>query len=172
MLTAHLQARRIRLLPADDEDRASAYKRLSGGEPPTDVNAQFTIERRDTGEVVGFGSLGHLDTARGRVQVDVLTDPERTENGLGLEATVLVINAAFAMWDVDRAYFSARGELAESLGSMPTMITPEPHVPEHLQKRATADTAVLAVHREQWLKYGTKFLERLITRPTDDRKGH
>ncbi|WP_188193706.1 GNAT family N-acetyltransferase [Nonomuraea sp. SYSU D8015] len=133
---------------------------------PVKIAALFFVVRSDTEEKIGFGSISHLDTELGQIRIDVIADPDRTEFGISLEATMLVVNYAFATWDVGKIYFCATPRNFETLSMFPAMIMEEPEPPAYLRESGTEHgLRVLSIHRDRWEKYGTRFLDRLVKSP-------
>lgn len=183
MLIPHVMTRRTSLVPVDPVVAGPEMRRVldreglgrlpdldaflaTSTDDPAQTAAQFFIVRADTEDKVGFASMTHLDTALGQVRVDVVTDPLRTEFGISLEATMLVVNHAFATWDIGKIYFCATPRNFDTLAAFPAMITEEAEPPAQLRDLGTAHSLqVLSIHRDRWEKYGTRFLDRLVKSP-------
>ncbi|MFG3440074.1 GNAT family N-acetyltransferase [Nonomuraea sp. NPDC047897] len=183
MLIPHVITRRTTLVPVDPVVAGPDVRRVldseglarlpdleaflaTGTDDAAETAAQFFVVRTDTGDKVGFASMTHLDTALGQVRVDVVTDPLRTGFGISLEATMLVVNYAFATWEIGKIYFCATPRNFDTLAAFPAMITEEVEPPAQVRDLGTAHgLRVLSIHRDRWEKYGTRFLDRLVKSP-------
>ncbi|MFB9968294.1 GNAT family N-acetyltransferase [Sinosporangium siamense] len=178
MLFPHVKTGRTLLRPADPPDGVTVYEllqkagleNLSSAElfammHLSDISAKFMVERRENGRTVGFASLHHLDQAGGHVQASVVTDESAASDGTAEEATMLVVNYAFAMWNIRKVYFwtADTGFEARSAFLKPAH---EATLSEHLYDRGQLrDLYISAVYREQWVPEGPRTLARLVQTP-------
>ncbi|MFC4534473.1 GNAT family N-acetyltransferase [Sphaerisporangium dianthi] len=161
-----LESRRVRLRPAGADDGVVLYRillRLGLSTLPTQeaflsefaghAAAQFRIERRDTGEVVGFSSLHELDPA-GHVDLGVYTDPAKILPGLGAEAGILTINYAFATWNIHKVYIRTTRASIPSMGLSINLLAEEGVLRDHLYFQGTLwDLHIFAMYREKWMEF-------------------
>ncbi|MEU6152189.1 GNAT family protein [Actinosynnema sp. NPDC047251] len=109
-----MRARRVELRPGVAADGLLFYQLLLrvGVEnlpPPARVAGQFfdnsaalfRIQRRGSGEVIGYATLRELGQA-GHVRLAVYVEKDKSRHGVSGEALYLVVNYAFAAYDVDR----------------------------------------------------------------------
>lgn len=137
----HTMSRRVVLKPATDSDHAGFLQTLMrtgiesvrpAGTPAVSLarrcDAAFLVTLRGTGDSIGFGTLHGLDPA-GHIRCGIYLDPRRSRFGVGAEAVHLLVNYAFAAFNVSRvltqtteASFSAFGLSTEDSriqGSLP-----------------------------------------------------
>jgi RimJ/RimL family protein N-acetyltransferase len=176
MLHPHLETIRTRLRPAADEDVPRLYEvlaKLGLHSLPTPeefarsynqgVEAQFAIQVRRSGEVIGFSSLQQLNRA-GHIQIGIFTDPGESRFGVGAEAMMLTVNYGFAAWEqVRKIYFSTTEASLPGLGRGISLIPREAVLPEHLFFQGRLwDVHFYAITRQAWLESGAHIVERLV----------
>ncbi|WP_188193694.1 GNAT family N-acetyltransferase [Nonomuraea sp. SYSU D8015] len=176
MLHPHLETVRTRLRPAAEEDVPRLYDvllRLGLHSLPNPeafarqhgqgVDAQFAIELKRNGEIIGFSSLQHLSPA-GHIQIGIFTDPELSRLGAGAEAMMLTVNYGFAKWEqVRKVYFSTTEASLPSLGRGMSLIPREAVLPEHLFFQGKLwDVHFYAITRDAWLESGAHIVNRLV----------
>jgi RimJ/RimL family protein N-acetyltransferase len=176
-LTPHLQTRRVALRPAGPEAGRTVYGFLSDfgttalGDPDTfaaailaDVNALFTVRLRRSDTVIGFAMLQKFRPGR-HVEVGVYTDDDLTPLGAGAEATLLLVNYAFAALGVRKVYSVTTEHSREGFGVAFADEHREALLPGHFYFQGELwDAHYYAVTRDEWLAGGSRFLEQL-TRP-------
>ncbi|MEU4806645.1 GNAT family protein [Actinosynnema sp. NPDC023587] len=165
MLHPHVKSRRVRLRPTTADDSATFYRTLlhAGVEslPPraaieqefAHLDALFLLERRDTGEVIGYSTL-HGHNPAGHIEIGLYTDTTRARHGVGGEGLVLTMNYGFAVYDVGKmivrtteASFSGIGEEFDAEGR-------EGVLPDHLYFRGGLwDLHCFAMRRAEWEEY-------------------
>jgi hypothetical protein len=184
VLTPYVATRRITLIPVDPPLEGAAIRALLAEDDlaePDDVDVfqhtfpgdgqadttQFLIHRPDIERTVGFAALSELDLDRGGIQVHVLAKAVTTPHGMGLEATVLLVNYAFAVWPIEQVYFPVRAKKAGHF-NLPAIISENAVLPDHLRRqKPSPELKVFSIHRDPWLKYGTKLLARLQRSPSE-----
>lgn len=135
-----------------------------------EVSAQFTVERQDTEQVVGYVSFHHLDLSGRHVRASFLTDPATAGNGVGAEVILMTINYAFAMWNVRKIYFWTVEPDFQILHTPFDSNHKEATLPEHLYDRgALRDVHIHAVYREYWEEHGADLLNKLVQSPLERR---
>lgn len=135
-----------------------------------EVSAQFTVERQDTDQVVGYVSFHHLDLSGRHVRASFLTDPATAGNGVGAEVILLTINYAFAMWNVRKIYFWTVEPDFKILHTSYDSDHKEATLPEHLYDRGELrDVHIYAVYREYWEEHGADLLNKLVQSPLERR---
>ncbi|GLU50020.1 hypothetical protein [Nocardiopsis ansamitocini] len=137
-------------------------------EEPDDVAAQFLIASTVNDSVVGFCSFSRVGAGGSLMQIDVLMDPETGALGITLEANVLLVNYAFAQWEVDRVCFWSAEEDSEMFGANRAIIREEKILPEGIRNPLENKSARLfVIDRSYWEKYGARFLKWLVRIPAD-----
>jgi RimJ/RimL family protein N-acetyltransferase len=177
VLYPYVESKRILLRPATAQDGPQIYEilfRAGRSALPTldvfmqnfakGVAAQFLVERRDTGEIIGHTSLSDLSVA-GHVRLDVHTDAEAVE-GIVADAAALTINFAFAMWRIRKLYFHTHETSLSGLGfegEYASAAREEAVFPNHLYFQGKLwDMHVFAIYRDQWDVHGTEYLKEFV----------
>ena len=133
-----------------------------------EVSAQFTVERRDTGQTVGFVSFHHLDLSGQHVRASFRTDPALAGNDLAAEVILMTINYAFASWNIRKIYFWTTDTDLQSFPTAFSSTHREATLPEHLYDRgALQDVHIYATYREQWEEHGAALLDKLAQSPLE-----
>ncbi|MCK7624198.1 GNAT family N-acetyltransferase [Streptomyces sp. RS10V-4] len=177
MLFPHTETRRVALRPAGPEDAPEAYQILfrlgTAGLPVLDtytknfgagLSACFLVHRKDTGEVVGLGTVSD-PTPAGHVRIEVhLAGPENAE--LAGEVHALTANFAFAMWRVRKVYIHRTSPDAGALGFGPdhsAMVRAEAVLPDHTYFHGRLwDVHIFAIHRDDWNAHGVALLKQIV----------
>jgi RimJ/RimL family protein N-acetyltransferase len=177
VLYPYVESKRILLRPATAQDGPKVYEILfragRSALPTLDVfmqsfakgaAAQFLVERRDTGDIVGYTSLTDLSVA-GHVRLDVHADAETLE-GIVSDAAALTINFAFAMWRIRKLYFHTHETGLSGLGfdgDYAAAVREEAVFPDHLYFQGKLwDMHVFAIYRDKWDVHGTEFLSEIV----------
>lgn len=177
MLYPYVESKRILLRPATAQDGPRVYEILfQGGRvalPTLDeftgnftkgVAAQFLVERRDTGEIVGYTALRDQSVA-GHVRLEVHTNGEPME-GIVTDSAALTINFAFAMWRIRKVYFQTHETSLSCLGfdgDYASAAAEEAVFPDYLYFQGKLwDMHVFAIYRAQWDVHGTEFLKEIV----------
>ena len=177
VLTPHLQTRRIALRPAGDESAHAVYRFLTDfgtspiGDPDRfaatvlgDVDALFTVHLRRSDEAVGFAMLQKFRAGR-HVEVGVYTDDDETPLGGGAEATLLLVNYAFAALRVRKVYSITTEHSRDGFGVAFSDDHREALLPGHFYFQGRLwDAHWYAVRYEDWISGGAQFLEQLVQR--------
>ena len=175
MLFPYVQTKRTTIRPTHAPDAVAVYDTLRSagvGSLPSleaftrrhgeNIAAQFLVEQR--GEIAGISSLHHLDQNSRHVRLDLLLDPDRARHGVGVEATLLATNYAFAMWNLRKVYFWA--DTATPVGFNPhqPLVKLEATLPQHIDNGGDglSDAYVFALYRDQWDEHGYPMLQRLV----------
>ncbi|MBP2473513.1 hypothetical protein JOF53_002385 [Crossiella equi] len=125
------------------------------------VAAQFLV--RQGHEVAGVSTLCARDANAGHVRAEVLLDPARARDGVAMEAVLLTVNYAFAMWQVRKVYFHSPEDMPLDFGVNSVMVRKEGVLPAHLLVDGEpADLHVFALHRAEWEEFGVPLLRRLV----------
>jgi RimJ/RimL family protein N-acetyltransferase len=127
------------------------------------VAAYFLIERRDTGEVVGFSELVELNPA-GHVRAAVHTGASRDE-GIAADAVTLTVNFAFANWRIRKVYLRTSEPDPASLGlaNHAALVRKEGVFPDYLFfQGALWDMHVYSIARQTWDVHGTELLNEIV----------
>ncbi|MBB5958548.1 hypothetical protein FHS29_005156 [Saccharothrix tamanrassetensis] len=108
-----MRARRVELRPGTADDGPRFYQTLlrvgveSLPAPGAfrkqflgNLQAMFRIQRHGSDEVIGFATLRELGQAR-HIRLAVYVEKDRGRNGVSGEALYLVVNYAFATYNVD-----------------------------------------------------------------------
>lgn len=177
-LAAHLETRRARLCPADEDAAPLIYSYLMRlgmhSLPPLDMFAShfmdqmfamFTIELTKTGQTIGFAALQDESSA-GHIDAGIYTDPDCTPRGVGAEAVTLLVNYAFAASGSIRKVFSRSTEASrDGFGIAFDVGLREATLPEHMFFAGRLwDVHVFSVSREDWIQGGARFLRDLLPR--------
>lgn len=174
-LTPHLRTRRVALRPAGPESGRTVYRFLTDfgttalGDPDTfaaaivgDVNAWFTIHVVKRDQPVGFAMLQKLRPGR-HVEVGIYTDDDQTPLGAGAEATMLLVNYAFAAFDVHKVYSVTTENSRDGFGVAFDSERLEAVLRDHFYFQGRLwDAYHYAVGREDWCDGGAQFVERLV----------
>ncbi|NRQ31672.1 GNAT family N-acetyltransferase [Nonomuraea sp. NN258] len=191
MLFPHVKTRRTALCPPAVEPGHSVYGLLQEagvGDLPapevftslhaSDTVAEFLVQRCDTGRTVGYASLHHLDQAAQHVQASVVGGPAsdldppaaKAINGLLTEATMLIVNYAFAMWNLRKIYFWTVGVSLEAHRAT-LQAVPEATLSDFVhQQGQLLDVHISALYRHKWEKDGPTLLRRLVLDPAARRR--
>ncbi len=179
MIYPHATSRRIVLQPATAQDSALFLKTLlrTGLEsfrPAASavgmfriLNAAFLVTHRHSRMVLGFSTLHGLDPA-GHIRCGIYLDPQKARLGVGAEATQLLINYAFASFNVDRviaqtteASFSAFGLTVD--GELEREV-----LPEHLYFRGQLwDLHTFQMRRSDWEAHIERTPGGILPEPLD-----
>lgn len=175
MLFPYVRTKRTTLRPMHASDAVAAYDTLRaagvGALPRLEaftrrhgenIAAQFLVEQR--GEVAGISSLHHLDQNSRHVRFDLLVDPDRARHGVGVEATLLTTNYAFAMWNLRKVYFWADTATPAGFNPNQPLVKLEATLPQHIDNGdgEPSDAYVFALYRDQWDQHGFPMLQRLV----------
>ena len=177
MLFPHSESKRIILNPTAAEDAPLVYDillRLGRSTLPAldvfkrtftrGVDAQFLVQSRDSGEVVGVTTLSEQEPA-GHVQVAVHINAEQPVE-IAADAAVLTVNFAFAMWRLRKVYFQTHEADLSSLGftgDHAAMVKAEAVLPGHMFFQGRIwDMHVHAIYRDQWDEHGTELLKKIV----------
>lgn len=184
VLFPHTKTRRTLLRHANPPDGITVHDLLLKAElndlPTADVfgtlytkevSSQFTVERRDTGQIVGFISFHHLDLSGQHVRASFFTDLSKAGKDLGAEVILMTVNYAFAMWNIRKIYFWTTETDLESFRTAFSSTYKEATLPEHLYDHgALQDVHIYATYREQWEEHGADLLNKLARSPLDRRE--
>ncbi|MGI5271940.1 GNAT family N-acetyltransferase [Nonomuraea sp. CA-218870] len=171
----HLQSRRIRLRPAGARDSIKLYELLLGLglntlPSPDDfvsafgrgVTASFLVETPG-GDFLGFCSLHGMSPAGHHVEGGIYMSPENSANGVGAEASLLMINYAFAMWNVRKVYFQTTEASLSAIGGDLKVSHKEGILSGHQYFSGQHwDVHVFAIYREEWDQFCAHAVERLV----------
>lgn len=160
--TAALHAAVARLVPDGGDDAAVFLGTLP--EHADAVSAQFTVHRADVGAEIGLACLSDCGAADA-IQANLLLNPASAPYGMGLEATVLLLDHAFASWPVRLVRFPVPAVRAKNF-SLPAIIS-ENTPPPHDRRELPCELKVFSIHRAPWEKFGTQLLTRLRRGPSD-----
>ena len=175
VLTPHLRTRRVMLRPAGPEAGRTVYHFLTDfgttalGDPETfaaaiggDVNAWFTIHVSKVEGPVGFAMLQKLRPGR-HVEVGIYTDDKKTPLGAGAEATMLLVNYAFAAFAVHKVYSVTTENSRDGFGVAFAAERLEAVLRDHFFFQGQLwDAYHYAVGRDEWCAGGAQFVERLV----------
>jgi RimJ/RimL family protein N-acetyltransferase len=129
------------------------------------LDAAFLVRRRDSATVLGFSTLHGLDPA-GHIRCGIYLDPVRARMGVGSEAIHLLLNYAFAMFNIDKviaqtteASFSAFGLTLGGTGIRAVL-------DDHLYFRGQLwDLHTFQIERAEWEKHVDEDLDGILPEP-------
>ncbi|GAB3078321.1 GNAT family N-acetyltransferase [Nocardioides zeae] len=176
-LTPHLRTRRVSLRQGGHDVGRTVYRFLTAfgttalGDPDVfargitaDVSALFTVHVGRDEDPVGFAMLQNLRTGR-HVEVGIYTDAERTPLGAGAEATLLVVNYAFAALGVRKVWSVTTEHSSSDFGVAFADERREAVIPDHFWFQGRHwDAHWYSMERDSWSAEGAPFLERLTPR--------
>lgn len=166
-----LEARRVRLRPFMVEDLDWFYAlmldpavnrrfRWGGATPhPEEVAGaawdglcQFAVERRRTGEPIGFATLFAADMRHGFASAAVLVAPHARRWAEGLEGFALLVDYAFRTWPLRKVYSEVLDEsYAQFRSGADRFFTVEGCKRAHqFADGRYQDLYTLAIHRDTW----------------------
>ncbi|MET7395847.1 GNAT family protein [Dactylosporangium sp. NPDC005572] len=177
MIFPHTVSRRVELRPASMRDHSLFLDTLlrTGLEsfrPAATtagmfriLDAAFLVCRRDGEEVLGFSTLHGLDPA-GHIRCGIYLDRSRARLGIGSEAIHLLLNYAFAMFNVEKvvaqtteASFSAFG-LTLGGSQIRSVLS------DHLYFRGTLwDLHTFQIERHEWERHVDDNLGNILPEP-------
>jgi hypothetical protein len=181
----HTVSRRIVLHPATAADQARfAQARLrtgiesfrpggpAGRSPagPTRLyNAAFIVSRRagrsEPETELGFATLHALDEA-GHLRCGIYLDPGQTRLGIGSEALHLVINYAFATFNVDRVIAQTTEASFDVFGITPEDRQDEDILTDYLFFRGQLwDLHTIRINRDGWPEYLEQDMGAMLPSP-------
>lgn len=176
MLFPHTTSRRITLDPAGAADLTEFRQTLlrTGLEsvrvarvPAAALarcQAAFQIVRRRNDQVVGFSTLHALDPA-GHIRCGIYLEPQHARLGVGSEAVHLLINYAFASFDIERVVTQTTEASFAAFGLTTEDGIPEATLREHLYFRGRLwDLHGGVVLRSSWEEYIDNSLEGILPR--------
>lgn len=131
-----------------------------------DLAAHFIIQQLRDNADVGFAGLAELSPA-GHCELGLYTDLRKADIGIGAEATLLLLNYAFATWRVRKVYMrTTDAAIGFFGGTLATMCRREAVLKEHQYFRGRLwDIYLYAVHRTDWDERGAQIVERLVAGP-------
>lgn len=135
-----------------------------------DLAAHFAIQQRRNEVDVGFGNLFELSPA-GHIEVGLYTDLTKADVGIGAEATLLLINYAFATWRVRKVYARTTDAALRFFGgTLGSIARREAVLPEHQYFRGLLwDIYIYAIYRADWEARGRDVIQRLVASPGSER---
>ncbi|MGF1646451.1 MAG: GNAT family N-acetyltransferase [Kineosporiaceae bacterium] len=126
----------------------------------------FVVELSGRDEAIGFAMLQNHSPA-GHVEVGIYTDDSRSPVGAGAEATVLLINYAFAALEVLKVYAVTTELSRGGFGVAFTAGVREATLPDHFYFHGRLwDAYYYAVTLDEWLRVGIPFVDRLTSAPS------
>ena len=123
----------------------------------------FAVTRRNDDTVVGYTVLADPDPA-GHIRFASWMAPE--DRAAGTEAALLTVNYAFAMWPLRKVYVhvtdASPDHLGQALGAIARL---EAVLSDYEFFGGQAwDVRILAIYRDDWLRYGGPLVDRLVLR--------
>src|SRR5690606_11398436 len=126
------------------------------------MNASFLVENTG-GDYLGFCSLQGLSPAGHHIEGGIYLSPEASSNGIGAEASLLLINYAFAMWNVRKVYFRTTEASLSSIGGDLKVSQKEGILSGHQYFSGKHwDEHVFAIYRDEWDEFCAQAVERLV----------
>ncbi|MFC4534471.1 hypothetical protein [Sphaerisporangium dianthi] len=184
MLFPHIQSPGVELQPVSAADGEKVYELLiqygAGGLPTLEAfrrnnaggaMAQFLVHGRAEERTVGVATLRDFNPA-GHIKADI-----RVSTAHGPETTALVLNYAFAMWNLRKVYVHATEADHEAAGLADPLISPllrrEALLPRHVFARGRHwNLSVYSVYRDAWEKHAPDILDALVPTPDKEADDH
>jgi hypothetical protein len=177
----HTVSRRVVLHPASGADQArfsqarlrTGIESFRPGGPPAAAargyNAAFIVSRRkgrsEPEHELGFATLHALDEA-GHIRCGIYLDPERTKLGIGSEALHLLINYAFATFDVDKVVAQTTEASFDVFGITPEDRQDEDILTDYLFFRGQLwDLHTIRINRAGWQEYVEQDMDGVLPAP-------
>jgi hypothetical protein len=172
----------VELRPISADDGKKVYEllvRFGSGVLPTletfldgfghGAMAQFLVHGAGEAGPVGVATLRDFNPA-GHVTAELELG---SAPGPGQETVALVVNYAFAMWNLRKVYLHAAEDEHDVLGLTGPLLQPlldrEALLPRHVFARGRhQDLSIYAIHRNTWEKHAANVLEALA--PAQERE--
>ncbi|WP_028193154.1 GNAT family N-acetyltransferase [Salinispora pacifica] len=179
MIFPHTESRRIALQPASTGDSSLFMQTLlrTGLEsfrPAAStvgmfkiLNAAFLVLNRSSDDVLGFATLHGLDPA-GHLRCGIYLDPPKTRFGIGAEATNLLLNYAFACFNIDRVVAQTTEASFDAFGLGHGDGRERQVLAEHLWFRGQLwDLHTFQIRRDEWEEHVDLRLDGILPAPLD-----
>lgn len=129
------------------------------------------ISLKQTGEVVGFGSIKEHDPA-GHVKLGIFMDSDKLPVGVGAEAMMMLVNYSFAKWDYLRKVYAVTTEASlKSFGSALATSPREALLSDHMYFQGRLwDLHYYSVSKSSWIAHGMPILDRIVRGPRSARR--
>ena len=115
------------------------------------VLAQFVVQRRDTGELLGLVGLYNANLSARQCYAFALAAPTVVGTGRVLEGLILLLEIGFATWDFRKVYFEVPEFNLEQFRSARRYLTEEGRLKEHDYMLGRYwDLVFLSVSKERW----------------------